>query len=102
MLIYNTTYHVEEEAVKNFLIWIREAYIPQVQKSDLLCHPRLYRILSHLQEGGESFSLQWEVEDSAKLHQWHISQGASLNKELADIFKDKVVSLPTLMEVMEE
>lgn len=102
MLIYNTTYHADEEVVKNFLIWLREVYIPEVLQRDMLRQPRLCRILSHRQEGGESFSLQWEVEDSGILHRWHVSQGKHLNEELSKIFKDKVVGLPTLMEVMEE
>ena len=57
-------------------------------------------ILSH-RDVGTSFSLQWEVEDSTKLHRWHIEQGAKLNEELVKLFKDKVVGFPTLMEVME-
>ena len=28
MLIYNTTYHVEEGEDKNFLIWMQEHYLP--------------------------------------------------------------------------
>ena len=34
MLIYNTTYHVEEGEDKNFLIWMQEHYLPEVEKND--------------------------------------------------------------------
>ena len=33
MLIYNTTYQVEEEQEDNFLIWIKEFYLPEVEKT---------------------------------------------------------------------
>ena len=69
MLIYNTTYHVEEGEDKNFLIWMQEHYLP-------------------------------EVENSAKLHRWYQEQGVKLNEELLNIFKDKVIGFPTLMEVI--
>lgn len=100
MLIYNTTFHTEDDVHDNFLIWLRESYIPEVEKYGVLRLPRLCRLLSHRDEG-TSYSLQWEVDDSACLHRWHTNQGVKLNEELARIFKDKVVGFPTLMEVME-
>ena len=100
MLIYNTSYHVEEEQEKYFLIWIREVYLPEVEKHGALTSPRVTRILSHIEEGSTCFSVQFEVADSATLHRWHREQGVALNEELTKIFKDKVVGFPTLMEVV--
>ena len=82
------------------LIWIKESYIPEVQKHGALKAPRICRILSHREEGS-AYSLQWEVESSGLLHRWHLEQGVRLNDELVKIFKDKVIGFPTLMEVIE-
>ena len=90
MLIYNTTFQVDDAVHDNFLIWIKESYIPEVQKHGTLKAPRICRILSH-RDDGSSYSLQWEVE----------SRGVRLNDELTKIFKDKVVGFPTLMEIVE-
>lgn len=100
MLIYNTTFQVEDDAHDNFLIWIKESYIPEIEAHGALKSPRLCRILSHRDEGS-SYSLQWEVKNSGLLHRWHLEQGARLNGELTKIFKDKVIGFPTLMEVVE-
>ena len=94
MLIYNTTFQVDEDVHDNFMIWIKESYIPEVQKHGTLKAPRICRILS-------AYSWQWEVESSGLLHRWHLEQGVRLNDELAKIFKDKVIGFPTLMEVIE-
>ena len=99
MLIYNTTYHVEEGQEKNFLIWMQEYYLPEVEKNGTLFAPRILRVLSH-RDDGESYSVQFEVENSAKLHRWHQGQGVKLNEELLKTFQDKVVGFPTLMEVI--
>ncbi|MBQ8191885.1 MAG: DUF4286 family protein [Bacteroidaceae bacterium] len=101
MLIYNTTYQIDEGEARNFVIWIHEVYIPQVEEQGLLGHPRLTRILSHKEQDTECFSLQWEVEDSRTLHQWHTAQGMKLNAEMLKVFKEKVIAFPTLMEVIE-
>ena len=100
MLIYNTTYQADDEVVSNFIIWIKESLIPEIEKTGDLKNPRLCKILSHRDEGS-SFSLQWEVENSTILHRWQMEQGVKLNEELSKLFKDKVVGFPTLMEVME-
>ena len=100
MLIYNTTYHVEDDQEKYFLIWLQEYYLPEIEKNGILHAPRISRILSHREESGVCFSVQFEVEDSARLHRWHNEQGVKLNEELQKIFKDKVVGFPTLMEVI--
>lgn len=101
MLLYNTTYHVEEEVEKNFLIWLNESYIAEVEKQGILRNPRLCRILSHREEGSSSLSLLWEVDSSADLHRWHTQYGAKLNEQLLAVFKDKVIGIPTLMEVIQ-
>ncbi len=101
MLIYNTTYNVEEGQEDNFLIWIKEYYLPEVEKHGALRFPRITRILSHREAGSSSYSLQFEVENSALLHRWHLEKGIKLNEELIKVFKDKVVGFPTLMEVIQ-
>lgn len=88
------------EDARNFVIWMSECYIPQVELDGRLKNPRLLHILSHKEPETECFSVQWETEDSATLHKWHTEQGMSLNDELNKVFKDKVVGFPTLMEVI--
>lgn len=100
MLIYNTTYQVDMSDARNFVIWLSECYIPEVEKNGKLTRPRLTQIISHKEPDSECFSLQWEVEDSAVLHRWHTEQGMHLNAEMMKVFKDKVVGFPTLMEVI--
>lgn len=100
MLIFNTTYHVEDDVHDNFLIWVKESLIPEIERNGVLKKPRLCRLLSH-HDDGSSYSLQWEVEDSSQLHRWHREQGMKFNSEITSMFKDKVVGFPTLMEVVE-
>ena len=50
MLIYNTTFQVDDDVHDNFMIWIKESYIPEVQKHGTLKAPRICRILSHREE----------------------------------------------------
>lgn len=100
MIIYNTTFHVEVADAKNFVIYLHESYIPSAEKSGILKNARLTRILSHKEDSSECFSLQFEVEDTAKLHKWYSESGNKMNEDMMKTFKDKVIGFPTLMEVI--
>lgn len=102
MLVYNTTYQVSASNARNFVIWIHQKYIPQVKEFGFLTRPRLCRILSHRDADSECFSLQFDVESSARLHHWYNKQGKALNDELQKLFKNDAVGFSTLMEVLEE
>ncbi|MDR3118709.1 MAG: DUF4286 family protein [Mediterranea sp.] len=99
MLIYNTTFHAEDDVHHNFLIWLQESYIPGIERASVLKSPRLCRLLNFHDEG-TAYSLQWEVESSACLHRWYAEQGLAFNGELEKIFRDRVVGFSTLMEVI--
>lgn len=101
MLIYNTTYTVPVADARNFVIWIKETFIPQTQSDETLSAPRLLRILSHHDEESECFSLQFRVESSAALHQWYVKQGQKLANEMQKLFDERIVGFSTLMEEIE-
>lgn len=100
MLIYNTTFFIENKVQDQFMIWLRESYIPAVEEYGVLRSPRLCRLLNY-HDDGVAYSLQWEVDDSTFLHRWHLDQGVRFNEELVKMFSDKVVGIPTFMEVIE-
>ena len=100
MLIYNTTYHVDIAEEDNFLIWVKEVFIPEVIKQNVLQTPRLCKILSHSEPGQVNYALQWEVESAAVLHKWHMEYGDYAKEEVTKIFKEKVLSFDTLMRVI--
>lgn len=102
MLIYNVSYHLSEKQEKSFLIWLQEVYINTVSKEKLLKNPCILKILSHQQDGDISYAVQWEVESSAVLHQWHMKQGNFLSDEISKIFGKDVMFFETLMREVDQ
>lgn len=100
MLIHTTTYHVEFDKARNFVIWLNECYFPAIEETGMLKNPHIYRVLSHKDENSECFSVQLEVEDSATLHRWLIKQGNALHTEMQKVFENSIVGFSTLLEVI--
>ncbi len=100
MLIHTTTYHLDLSKAHNFIIWLNECYFPAVEETGMLKNPRIFRVLSHKEEGSECFTVQFEVEDSATLHHWLVKQGNALYQEMQKVFENDVVGFSTLLEVI--
>ena len=98
MLIYNTTYQVEEGQEDNFLIWIKEFYLPEVER--VRDAPQLYFVYSvTVQRAEPVIPFHFEVENSG-VSIAGIWKGTKLGrKNLVKIFQDKVVGFPTLYGV---
>ncbi len=98
MLVFNTTYTMPNADARNFVIWAHQSYIPQATDGGLLTKARLLRVLSHKDEETECFSLQFDVESSAVLHQWYNKTGCKLNDEMVKLFDKRIVGFSTILE----
>lgn len=98
MIIYNTTFHIENDILEECLHYFRENYLPKAVSSGFLQHPCLRRILNTPSEEGSSYCVQFHVKNMDTLNYWIQSEGAGLQKELVDHFGNKVVGFTTLLE----
>lgn len=102
MIVYNTTYTTTVEDARNFVIWANESFIARTIQDGRLTNARLLRILSHKDEHTECFSLQFDVKDTATLHQWFVAEGKELNNEMNKLFDGRVIGFSTIMETITE
>lgn len=98
MLIFNTTYHIEEDMQKQFLEFMTDTYIPTAISSGFLHTPCLSRIHSQHKEKGFSYSLQFKVKNSEVLDHWMEEQGENLHQQLQKKFGHKLAGFITLMD----
>lgn len=101
MLVFNTTYTIQNTDARNFVIWVHQSYFPSIVENGILTNPRMLRVLSHKDEETECFCLQFNVESSAKLHTWYTQQGQALTEEMTKLFGDRFAGFSTIMEIIE-
>lgn len=98
MLIFNTTFHVEEKTEKEFLRFFVETYIPTCVDGGMLLEPRFSKIISHVEEGSVCYSLQFYVKNIETLEYWRSHNGAELEEKVGDTFGQSVAGFITLMD----
>ncbi len=100
MILFNTTFHVEDEVLEEWLQWVKKEYMPEAVSTQLLSDPLLCKVLNHHDEGS-SYSLQFKVADTATLHKWCASTGNKLQIRLQTTFGTKVLPFTSLLEVVD-
>jgi len=58
MLLYNVTYGVDKEIEKEWIAWMKSYYLPAMLNTGLFIDYKMYKILSHEDEGSVSYSIQ--------------------------------------------
>ena len=98
MIIFNTTYHVEDEILDDYILFMKENYIITAASSGFLYEPRFCRIHSQHEESGSSYSLQFKVKNVDTLNHWFATEGQTLQREMSTRFGNKALGFVTLME----
>ncbi|MGL4293878.1 MAG: DUF4286 family protein [Bacteroidales bacterium] len=101
MIIFNTTYHVDNLVLDEFLSYLKNEFIPQAIAAKELNNPRLTRVMTQEPQEGSSLALQFEIADLEKLDEWYDETGDRLNEDLVARFGSQVVGFSTLMEVID-
>lgn len=98
MIVYNTTFNIENDIQEECLEHLKKIYIPKAIASGFLYNPYLRRILQNEETEGQNFSVQFHVKNVDTLNYWLQNEGAAIQQELISRFKTKVVGFTTLLE----
>lgn len=101
MIIFNTTYHLEQDVHDEAIEFLKKTYVPRAIASALLYSPRLSRIYVQYEENGASYALTFRVKDMETLDKWMDTEGVVLDSELKDRFGERVIGFSTLLQRIE-
>jgi len=97
MIVYNTTFHVEDDILTESIEFLKSEYIPCAIRNGLLVNPLLQRVMQNV-EAGTSLCVQFRVKDEKTLHDWIREEGAELQRKLVVRFGNKMAGFSTLLE----
>lgn len=100
MIVFNTTFHVENGSDEDFIEFMLQVFIPMSTRSGLLTLPRLARVHGKEEEQGHSFAMEFQVADLYTLEQWNSEESQAVYAPLLEKFKEKLVGFSTVMETI--
>lgn len=98
MLIFNTTFHVDDNVKEAFIDFMKLIYIPQSTNSGFLHEARFAKIRPQHEQNGSSYALQFKVKNSETLNYWLSEGGLLLQQQMTAKFGNRASGFITILE----
>lgn len=100
MILYNTTFHVDEKAERDFVCWLKSDFMPRAAKDGLI-NPMLARLVDNVELGCSTYALHLEAASMAVIGQWESAGRRKLIEEIFARWQYGVLAFSTPMEKIE-
>ncbi|MGL4992666.1 MAG: DUF4286 family protein [Bacteroidales bacterium] len=101
MIIYNTTYQIDDSILDDTLLWFKTSLIPSLTCDGTLTNPRLLRVMVDQEEMGNCYSLQFNVSDEKELNEWYSRCGTEILNTITKRYQNRVLGFTTLLDNIE-
>ncbi|QJW88860.1 DUF4286 family protein [Spirosoma taeanense] len=98
MILYNTTYSVANEVAREWLHWMRTDHIPALLATGLPIGHKLLRLLTELDNGGTTFSVQLDFTAMEDYFTYQNLHADAMQQRIQNRFANQFVSFDTLLE----
>lgn len=101
MLIYNMTIKIGWTIQQNWLVWMREVYIPRIMQSGFFTKYQLVRLLEIDEDEGPTYALQLYALNIENYHRFVEENLPEIERTNYDKWGSDVFFFSTLMEIIE-
>ena len=98
MIIYNVTTNVDEKIHDEWVMWMKEKHLPDVMATGLPIGNRFLKLLTEIDNGGVTYSVQYFVADIEDYEVYQNQYSPALRADFDGRFKGQYVSFRTLLE----
>ncbi|UXX80270.1 DUF4286 family protein [Reichenbachiella carrageenanivorans] len=98
MILYNVTVSLEENIEPVWLQWMKQDHIPKVMETGLFVDRKIFKLLSHEQEGAITYAIQYFADTIEQINIYQTKHAEALQAEHDEKFKDKFVAFRTMLE----
>lgn len=101
MILYNVTVSIDENIESEWLDWMKNDHIPKVMDTGMFVERKIFRLLSHEQEGAITYAIQYFADSINHIQEYQARFAEKLQEEHTLKFKDKFVAFRTMLEHIE-
>ena len=98
MLLYNETIGIDKDIELEWLAWMKEIYIPDMMATGVFTDHKIYKVLTHDDEGSVSYCIQYFTPTIEQFNHYLAAFAPTLAEKHHQQFKDRHVAFRTLLE----
>lgn len=99
MLVYTITANIDQSVAEDWMIWVRENFIPSIMDTLLFEKYHMFRVLNDTD--GDTITFQFFCKDVVMLQHFQQHYRNDILISLSSAFPDKVVYFSTLLEQLD-
>ncbi len=100
MILHNTTYSIAIETAPDWLRWMKAFQLPAVMATGLPVGHKVLRLLTELDNGGVTYSVQLDFNNVADYEVYRSQHANVLQQRIQHRFGGQFVSFDTLLEAV--
>ncbi len=100
MIIYNVTVKVQPGIADEWVRWMKEEHMPELQRTGLITDYRLCRLLEQDEADGRTYSAQYFCDSLEDYHDYINRHAPAMRDKAQKKFGDKFIAFRTVMEVV--
>jgi|GEM_PF-3066487 len=98
MYVVNLSFKVGHDTVNDFKNWLKEIFIPEIQRVNHFSEAHIYRLLGHDDEHGITMILQLMAPSKAIVNAFIENSRQKMNNSISGKWQDKVLYFQTILE----
>lgn len=98
MLIYNTSYLIDEEMKDNFCSWMKATFIPLLKETATFSTSHFCRVMVQSDDGGQTYSLQLFFKTREQFEKYINNFEPKTKAVFSAKFRNQVPSFSSLLE----
>jgi hypothetical protein len=100
MIIYNVTVNILVEKEAEFVVWMKEVYIPRVMETGFFFEHRFLRLLQN-QEEGINFAAQFHTSSMKEILDFDRNFAKPIDDMLHKKFREDYITFRSLLETVD-
>lgn len=98
MIIYNISFHVDDEVLNSWKEWMKTFFIPEVEKTNCFSGYKLMKLLSEkAEQQGTNFALMLDVDNLTVASKFMQQHEMELHTQLKQEFGEKVSQFRSIL-----
>ena len=102
MYIYNVTSNIDESIQDEWLHWMKSKHIPNMLSTQLFSSAKISQVMIQEEMGGVTYAVQYTTDCVETLDTYYKNFDAENQKEIRQLFGEKVLSFSTELQVIAE
>ncbi len=98
MILYNTTFLVEDAVLDDFIKWVKDDHLPTCEDLSLLEGQKFFKLLHNEEDGAGTYCIQYFLSSDVAYNKFVNEDDYEIKRSLTKLFGQQIVFFSSTMK----